>query len=413
MSLEPISTELEAPVAQHANKYNGCHRCDIITTLVVPILLAVSASLTIYYAVHPIAPLVPIYGDFSLSLPLLICGSTGLALTIVLIVQIARRGKVKVACGECVGHQVHTSPTIQHTVRTILQPGKPNGQTVEAYRTEHAKLVKQITDLFGQQVEFPTRDNVLLRGYWHQSSTLDAPTVIFFYGNMMTAERTANYGIAYKSAGFNVLLFNLRGYGNSDGISAGPNAELEAYFDAEAALRFVQSQKVDRAKIVAHGFSLGGSYAAALGYFFDISCVILHNTFTSCLAVVSHASKLGPEMIVPALTASYLQGSAPALQEFPEARDLKTDGFDTLSKVKQMRSKILVIQGTNDHLMPMEFGAQLVQARYPDPKDQELYLINIPCGHELEPFFLNEEAMERFSDFFMSAFPSHPWTSNH
>lgn len=410
MSLDPTSSEAQTPIAQLVNRYNCCHRCDIITTIVAPILLAVAVSLTIYYAVHPLAPLVPIYDGFSISFPLLVCGSSGLALTILLIVQIARRGQVKIACGKCLGNTVQTSPQIQQATRKILHPGgRPNGQTVAQYQVENVDRLGWVTEELGQRVQFQTRDNLSLGGYWWRSEVQEAPTVIFFYGNQMTALDSMEMGMLYKNAGFNVLIFDLRGYGNSEGASAEANAELEAYYDAEAALKFVHSHGVDSTKIIAHGFSLGGAYAAALGYFFRVPYVILHNTFTNCAAVGSHVLKLGHEMIAPAFLSLYLPGSAPALAEFPNALDLQTDGFDTLSKVSRIRGTVLVIQSTNDHLMPVKFGNQLVQARYAEPKGQDLYLINVPGGHELYPVFQNDESLTMFNRFLTREFPSHPW----
>ena len=389
MSLEPAASDIKTSVAEPVNQYTSCHCCDVITTLVVPILWAVSVSLIIYYTVHPITPLIPIYGDFSISLPLLICSSTGLTLTLLLIVQIARRGKIKIACGQCLGNQVYTSPMLQQNVRKILHPGgRPEGQTVAAYRQERAGWIEQVTEVVGSEVTFSTRDKVKLRGYWHFLGK-HIPTIIFFYGNQMTADEAFFCSEFYDN--YNVLLVDFRGYGISEGIAAGTHAELEAYFDAEAALAFVRSQNVDPTKIIAHGFSLGGGYAAALGYFFDVPYIILHNTFTSSTAVASHVSTIGPEMITPAFLASYTQGSAPKLPLIG-TKDLQTDGFNTLSKIQNMNSHVFVIQSDDDHLMPIEFGAQLVQARYPDKTDQENHLITLPGGHDLESFFGNNTA---------------------
>lgn len=67
------------------------------------------------------------------------------------------------------------------------------------------------------------------------------------------------WGEFYKTRGLNVLLVEYRGYGLSEGAAGGVNQEMEAYLDAEAALKFVLSQGVVKNKILAHGYSLGVS----------------------------------------------------------------------------------------------------------------------------------------------------------
>lgn len=378
----------------------ACHCCDAITTLVVPILLAIAVSLSIYYAVHSALPLVPITSHFSISLPLLICSVTGLALAIVLIVQIARRGQAAIACGKCAGHQVGSAPKAQQGIRTLLYiGGRPEDQTTEQYQMARKEWVASAAHQVGPMVTFLTRDGVELRGFWHQKGKY-YPTVIFFHGNQMTAEGCWPYGKLYADSHCNVLLVEFRGYGISEGKAAGVNAELEAYYDAEAALKFVHSKGVDPTKIVAHGYSLGGAYAAALGYFFHVPYVILHNTFTDCSTVAAHVSKVIPhEMIAPSFAASFKSGSAPPLPEFPDALSLQTDGFDNLNKVKSMRGQVLVIQAENDNLISLQSGTQLVQAKYSDTKDQETHLITLPAGHDPWTLLQNGDALNQISLF--------------
>ena len=391
-------------VPEHVVKFNLYHCCDAITTLITPILLAVAISLTIYYAVHPVAPLIPIYGNFSLSLPILICGSTGLALAIVLIVQVARRGKIKIACGQYLSHQIHFSPKTQQQIRTIVHSGgRPENQTIEQFRKENINKIDAVTADLGPQVTFQTRDGVMLSGYWHESEYDSVPTVIFFHGNNMSAESAAPWGELYKMYFHcNFLLVEYRGYGISGGVAAGPNAELEAYYDAEAALQFVCSKNVDESKIIAHGYSLGGAYAAALGYFFHVPFVVLQNAFLDLTCVATHASKIVPiEMIKPSITAAYKEGSSDPLTIFPTARPLHTDCFNNLKKVQGIIGKILVIQGIDDHLIAEESGKQFVEARYKKKEKQEAHLITVQGGHNFGSLLRKENtvAFGRFKDF--------------
>ena len=181
---------------------------------------------------------------------------------------------------------------------------------------------------------------------------------------------------------------------------------MEAYFDAEAALKFVLSQGIPKEKVIAHGYSLGGAYAAALGCFFGVKTLVLNHTFTSCGAVMSNVTPFSQNISEHLVHKAYEQKVEKKDETIPGAKDLKTDGFNSLAKVAQMQgANVFVIRGQDDKLMNMEFGEQLIKAAYPgDPQKQKDYLATVAGGHcNIENFETDKTAQEQFKKFLQNS----------
>jgi esterase/lipase len=376
-------------------------KCDIITTVAASVLLIIFFSLSIHYVRFPIPPMIQITANFSLSLPIIICSSLGCVTTITLIVQIIRRAHIKEAFEKCVAQKICSSDRLQHLIRYALHPGgRAEGESIADY------LPERIDWLERARVNFQTRDGLSLGGYWYKNHNPEAPTAIIFHGNGERAENlVGSWGEKYKELGFNVLLAEYRGYGISEGEAAKSDQEIGAYLDAEAALKFVLGQGVKKDKILAHGYSLGGVYAAALGYFFDIKHVVLNHTFTDAAAVACNTvSLLSHSLAERAIQASYTQMSIEQDRTIPDAKPLATDLFNNLAKIEKMAGEILVIRGKKDKLMNMSFGEAFVQAKYPQNVDQrKANLITIDGGHteDFYNFYLDSEAQRKFNDFIL------------
>lgn len=112
-------------------------------------------------------------------------------------------------------------------------------------------------------VFFRSADGTQLHGWWLPSRSPARGTVLFMHGN---AENISTHfaNVAWlPQVGFNVFLFDYRGYGRSEG-----RAELAGLVaDSEAALRHtVEHLATAQDKIILFGQSLGGAlaiYAAA------------------------------------------------------------------------------------------------------------------------------------------------------
>lgn len=135
--------------------------------------------------------------------------------------------------------------------------------------------------------------------------------------------------------GVSVLVCEHVGYGRSDGRPGLDNdiANGAAWFDRVAAL-----PEVKRGAIIAHGFSLGGAFAAQLAARRPIGGLVLESTFSS---LPSMARRMGVWL--------YLGGegmdSARVLRELPPS------------------TPVLITHGRGDTVIPVSEGRKLAAIR--------------------------------------------------
>ena len=284
--------------------------------------------------------------------------------------------------------------------------------------------------LEAQTISIETLDNVKLDAVWSVAEKEDGPTAILFHGNGGTLNAMVDFAKWYHDRGINTLLVTIRGYPGSEG-STEKTGELGLYLDVEAAVRYVtQTKGVSKDIAIAHGYSLGGSLAAAAGHFFGVN-VALDHTFTRPGAVGAHItdkiceSTLTsiPEPIRPSiphfLPEGFVQGALPSgLQHeiaedkrLPGSKPLVTDGLNSLEKVKKLDKELFIFFGEDDNLMPVSFSNELYEAKYGvsplehEREDRKLYqeakanqIAKIPGGH-WGVFGEYEDASEKYAQF--------------
>lgn len=107
-----------------------------------------------------------------------------------------------------------------------------------------------------EDVVFQSSDQLKLHGWWLKAKGTPRGTVLFAHGN---AQNVSNHiGAVYwlPPAGFNVFMFDYRGYGLSEGTPSIPGAiaDFQAALDAVLARPEVAGQRV-----IVFGQSLGGA----------------------------------------------------------------------------------------------------------------------------------------------------------
>ena len=162
-------------------------------------------------------------------------------------------------------------------------------------------------------------------------------TIIYAHGNAEDLGDIKQYLEKLRDFGFNVLAYDYRGYGTSQGIPT----EKNAYHDIDAAYNYlVQDLKVLPQNIIAFGRSVGGGSAVDLAVRQPVGGLILESTFTSAFQV-----------IIP-------------------ARILPFDKFNNIAKIQHVNCPVLIIHGKADEIIPISHGKKLYAAA-PSPK---LYL---------------------------------------
>jgi pimeloyl-ACP methyl ester carboxylesterase len=186
-------------------------------------------------------------------------------------------------------------------------------------------------DTFGwrwEDIRFAAADGVSLSGWF-----LPAPggadhgdvVILVSHGNGGNISHRDSLYALLRELGVNVLAYDYRGYGRSDGSPS----ERGTYHDAEGALRWLNARGFPNANVIAHGESLGGGIAAELALrHADLRGVILRSTFTSI-------PDLGKELF-PILPVGLVA----------------TIHYDTRAKLPLIRVPVLILHSREDTLIP-------------------------------------------------------------
>lgn len=209
----------------------------------------------------------------------------------------------------------------------------------------------------GEDVWFAGASGERLHGWYVHArgdvAAEEAATVIYFHGNGGNISLIGWLGETLSRRGFNVLLFDYRGYGRSGGRVTD---ERGIYEDADAAYDYVAGERGVRPEnIILYGQSLGTTAAVDLAARRPCRAVILESGLSS-------ASDMAALILpwVPAWAHRYGQNH-----------------FESAKKLEQVRVPVLVTHGARDRTIPVEQGYKLYAAAR-EPKR----LIIVPeAGH--------------------------------
>lgn len=129
------------------------------------------------------------------------------------------------------------------------------------------------------------RDGVRVEAWWRPargaSPDRPAPAVLVFHGNGELIDDSRDFAEVWHDLGASVLLVEYRGYGRSEGSPgiAACAADAAEWFDRVAATPGVQAQA-----IIAHGFSLGGVFAAELAGLRPVAGLVMEGSVASLRA---------------------------------------------------------------------------------------------------------------------------------
>jgi hypothetical protein len=195
-----------------------------------------------------------------------------------------------------------------------------------------------------EEVWFETSDGVRLHGWLFRTGARPASaTVIYFHGNGGNLSYYDWLGAELAGRGFDLLLFDYRGYGRSAGASAD---ERGLYADADAAYDFVtKSRGVEARRVVLYGQSLGTAAAADVAARRECGALVLESGLSS-------AADMAGEIM-------------PWLPRF--VRRLTKNKLDTAGKLARVGCPVLVAHGDRDEVIPAAQGRKLFDAA-PAPK---------------------------------------------
>lgn len=146
-----------------------------------------------------------------------------------------------------------------------------------------------------EDVEFLSKDGTKLSGWFIPARGASLGTVIHFHGNAQNMSAHYSFVSWLPANGFNLFLFDYRGYGKSEGKLS----RKGVYQDSVAAVEYMKSRSdIDQSKLILFGQSLGGANALAVlgnNQFDGIVGVVSESAFSSYKSVATeHAGVFKP-----------------------------------------------------------------------------------------------------------------------
>jgi dipeptidyl aminopeptidase/acylaminoacyl peptidase len=213
----------------------------------------------------------------------------------------------------------------------------------------------------GESVHFASTDGTRLHGWFLPggANPRACATILHIHGNAGNIESHIGFTDYLPAAGFNLFIFDYRGYGESKG-SAHSRKPLIA--DTIAALNVLLARTdVDPARIGIYGQSLGGSIGLnVMADRPDIGAGVFESAFTSWRDIA--ATVLGggdPGAISRALSAILVDDSCRA--------------DDAIARIDR---PILLVHGDADSIVPVQHSRKLLAAATSD----DVRLIEFPGG---------------------------------
>ena len=221
----------------------------------------------------------------------------------------------------------------------------------------------------GEDVWFNSADGTRLNGWYFESHEKPAAaTMIFFHGNGGNISNVSWLAQRFAKNGFNVLIFDYRGFGASEGVAAN---ETDLYADGDAAVAFVRNQKgIPSERIVLYGHSLGTTVVSDVASRGRFGAVVLESGLSSASSVAASALPWLPRFL----------------------HFLGKNRFESARKLADVRSPILIAHGDPDRTIPADESRALF-ASANEPK--KLLIIpgagHVPFGSAGEPYLVQVE----------------------
>lgn len=186
-------------------------------------------------------------------------------------------------------------------------------------------------------------DGATLRGWKYQGSDPRMPCVLFFYGNAMTISASDLLYRRIAAAGPNVLVYDYRGYGFSDG-------KPDLMKIREDALRIFDAHADGEGSngLIVTGYSLGTAVAAYVAANRKAAGLILVSPTSSAADMLpGYLRRIG----VP----------ADKMRQFIPSDDL-TEAVDIVRFVAHSQAPIIIFHSDHDEILPLEQAKKVYES---------------------------------------------------
>ena len=184
-----------------------------------------------------------------------------------------------------------------------------------------------------KEIFIQNKEGIKLKAWLHEKDLINKKTIIFFHGNAGNL-RNRNYKLNELSKfDVNFLIVAYRGFSGNQGKPS----ELGLYEDARSTLDWLKIKGVKEKNLILYGESLGTAVAIETAQNKDLAGIILESPFTS---MVELAQKYYPVLPV---------------------KFLLKDKYETIKKLPNINSPLLVLHGKLDSIVPFSMGKELFE----------------------------------------------------
>lgn len=218
------------------------------------------------------------------------------------------------------------------------------------------------------EVVVQTEDDFILYGWYKKPVSPQKPTIVWFHGNASHVGITASRAKPYLKEGYGLLAVEYRGYAGNPGAPT----EQGLYKDSRAFIEWLKDNGTNENNIILYGESIGSGPAVQMATEYPaLHTLILESPFTST---------------VDAAMVHY---------PFAPVKWLLKDRYENISKIKDVKTPLIVAYGNKDRVIPHALGEKLFREA-PEPKS--LILIDGGDHNDLDSFDLAGKIISLLSE---------------
>ena len=184
-----------------------------------------------------------------------------------------------------------------------------------------------------EEIFIETDKNINLKSWFIKKDLNRFKTILIFHGNAGNLFNRVYKLNELNKLDVNILLISWRGFSGNKGKPT----EKNLYHDAEEAVKWLNNRGAISKNIILYGESLGTGVATELGTSNAFGGIILESPFTS----IANAAKI----YYPYLPVNII---------------LK-DRYDSIGKIKNITTPILIMHGKKDNIVPQKMGLELYE----------------------------------------------------
>lgn len=232
------------------------------------------------------------------------------------------------------------------------------------YPTKEIDLSPEENGLDFEDVFFNSSDKLRLNG-WFIPATGAKYTVFFCHGNAGNISHRTQKISFFNRLGYNVFIFDYRGYG----LSKGDPSEEGLYLDAKSAYDYLLSRGIKENQIIGYGESLGSAVIIDVACRSKMRALIVEGGFSSGRDMAAHAFPFLPYWVF-------------------------SIRLDSSTKIKSIDIPKLIIHSINDEIVPYGLARKLFEAAA-EPKE----FLQVSGGHNTCFYDSEEFLKEKVADF--------------